>query len=111
MFNTGNKPVSPGSLIALFHAVQYAGNVLVYGAMSPCDGDWFGGVNDSNAAAFLNGVINAEVCYCGHMPSQTLHKPTSPRPAKLLSVDICYSGQACTVESASQSQLQCATCT
>ena len=30
--------------------MQYAGNVLVYGAMSPCDGDWFGGVNDSNAA-------------------------------------------------------------
>ena len=27
--------------------MQYAGNVLVYGAMSPCDGDWFGGVNDS----------------------------------------------------------------
>ena len=41
--------------------LQYAGNVLVYGAMSPCDGDWFGGVNSRNAAEFLNGVINAEV--------------------------------------------------
>ncbi len=42
--------------------MQYAGNVLVYGAMSPCDGDWFGGVNDSNAAEFLSGVLDAEVC-------------------------------------------------
>lgn len=41
--------------------MQYAGNVLVYGAMSPCDGDWFGGVNDSNAADFLSGVLDAEV--------------------------------------------------
>lgn len=40
---------------------KYAGNVLVYGAMSPCDGDWFGGVNDSNAAEFLSGVLDAEV--------------------------------------------------
>ncbi len=42
--------------------MQYAGNVLVYGAMSPCDGDWFGGVNNSNAAEFLSGVLDAEVC-------------------------------------------------
>lgn len=41
--------------------MQYAGNVLVYGAMSPCDGDWFGGINEKNAAAFLSGIINAEV--------------------------------------------------
>lgn len=41
--------------------VQYAGNVLVYGAMSPCDGDWFGGVNKQNAADFLNAIIDAEV--------------------------------------------------
>ena len=41
--------------------MQYAGNVLVYGAVSPCDGDWFGGVNKSNAANFLDAVINAEV--------------------------------------------------
>ncbi len=41
--------------------VQYAGNVLVYGAVSPCDGDWFGGVNEANADAFLHGVISAEV--------------------------------------------------
>lgn len=43
------------------HGMQYAGNVLVYGAMSPCDGDWFGGINERNAAAFLEGIINAEV--------------------------------------------------
>ena len=65
--HNGSKPVSQCSLTALTDVVQYAGNVLVYGAMSPCDGDWFGGVNDSNAAEFLNGVVNAEVCCYGHM--------------------------------------------
>lgn len=45
-----------------FCAAQYAGNVLVYGAISPCDGDWFGGINASNAAVFMEGLINAEVC-------------------------------------------------
>lgn len=49
------------------HAMQYAGNVLVYGAISPCDGDWFGGVNERNAAAFLSGIIHAEVgCLATH---------------------------------------------
>lgn len=47
--------------------MQYAGNVLVYGAISPCDGDWFGGVNERNAAAFLSGIIHAEVgCLATH---------------------------------------------
>ena len=42
--------------------LQYAGNVLVYGAISPCDGDWFGAVHDSNAEDFLDAVLNVEVC-------------------------------------------------
>ncbi len=41
--------------------MQYAGNVLVYGAMHPCDGDWFGGVNADNAEVFLEGIANIEV--------------------------------------------------
>lgn len=40
---------------------QYAGNVLVYGAVSPCDMDWFGGINASNAGAFFEALVNAEV--------------------------------------------------
>ena len=55
--NLGTHCMKPGLLLCL----QYAGNVLVYGAMSPCDGDWFGGVNPRNAAEFLDAVINAEV--------------------------------------------------
>lgn len=51
----------PQPAFQIVHAMQYAGNVLVYGAMSPCDGDWFGGINERNAAAFLEGIINAEV--------------------------------------------------
>ena len=41
--------------------LQYAGNVLVYGAMHPCDGDWFGGVNAGNAKKFLEALRTAEV--------------------------------------------------
>lgn len=43
-------------------ALQYAGNVLVYGNMSPCDGDWFGGVSEADAEAFLDALVHAEVC-------------------------------------------------
>lgn len=62
--------------------MQYAGNVLVYGAVSPCDGDWFGGVNKCNAASFLDAVINAEVsdsfppwqyiCACCTIPAYSM---------------------------------------
>ena len=52
--------------------MQYAGNVVVYGPRSPCDGDWFGGVNDSNAAEFLSGVLNAEVCGMSTLEAHTL---------------------------------------
>ena len=41
--------------------LQYAGNVLVFGAMHPCDGDWFGGVNAGNAKEFLEALRTAEV--------------------------------------------------
>lgn len=47
--------------VTLCNCLQYAGNVLVYGPVTPCDGDWFGGVNKSNAADFFDAVINAEV--------------------------------------------------
>ena len=42
--------------------MQFAGNVLVYGGISPCDGDWFGGITKSNAEQFLDSLINLEVC-------------------------------------------------
>ena len=41
--------------------MQYAGNVLVYGAMSPCDGDWYGSVTKDNAAEFLDAIITIPV--------------------------------------------------
>ena len=40
---------------------KYAGNVVAYGAVHPCDGDWFGGVNAGNAAAFLEALLGMEV--------------------------------------------------
>lgn len=41
--------------------LQYAGNVLVYGKASACDGDWFGGVNADNAADFLDALLSSKV--------------------------------------------------
>jgi hypothetical protein len=35
--------------------------VIVYGAVSPCDGDWYGGINVKNCNAFLNALLHAEV--------------------------------------------------
>ena len=42
-------------------ALQYAGNVLVYGSISTCDGDWYGGVDKGNAEAFLDALVGTEV--------------------------------------------------
>ncbi len=50
-----------GKLLVWMPTLQYAGNVLVYGSMHPCDGDWFGGVNVDNAEQFLEGLANVEV--------------------------------------------------
>lgn len=41
--------------------LQYAGNVLVYGPASPCDGDWYGGVTADGAEAFLDALMAADV--------------------------------------------------
>ena len=41
--------------------LQYAGNVLVYGPASPCDGDWYGGVTADGAEAFLDALMAANV--------------------------------------------------
>ncbi len=40
---------------------KYAGNVVVYGAMHPCDGDVFGGVTAACADAFLDALMGVEV--------------------------------------------------
>jgi hypothetical protein len=42
---------------------QFAGNVLVYGAMHPSDGDVYGGLNPDNAEAFFNALVEMEVCW------------------------------------------------
>ena len=41
--------------------LQYAGNVLLYGGISPADGDWFGGITQYNAEKFLDRLVNMEV--------------------------------------------------
>jgi len=45
-------------------AVQYAGNVLVMGAITPCDGDWYGGLRADDAETFVNALTNVEVLTC-----------------------------------------------
>lgn len=40
---------------------QFAGNVLCHGAVSPCDGDWYGGITQENASSFLNALVNVPV--------------------------------------------------
>jgi hypothetical protein len=45
--------------------VQYSGNVLVYSAVSPCDGDWFGGVDVASAEGFLDALADADISASG----------------------------------------------
>lgn len=40
---------------------QYAGNVLVYGAAHPTDGDWFGLLDTHQAEEFLDALLNANL--------------------------------------------------
>lgn len=49
---------------AAFAGHKYAGNVVVYGAMHPCDGDWFGGLHAGNADEFLTALCGVEVRAC-----------------------------------------------
>lgn len=55
---SGNVDVFPCSHLG---GSEYAGNVVVYGTGSPCDGDWFGGVNERGARRFLHAVSYMEV--------------------------------------------------
>lgn len=64
---------------------KYAGNVVVYGAMHPCDGDVFGGVSAAGAAAFLDALMGVEVrsgCARGRqeLPSVLTVAPPRWRP-------------------------------
>lgn len=53
-------------LLAESAVLQFAGNVLVYGALSPSDGDWFGGIHADNADHFLEALLNLDVSIsCG----------------------------------------------
>ena len=40
---------------------KYAGNVVVYGAMHPADGDWYGGLAAESADDFLSALLEVEV--------------------------------------------------
>ena len=52
--------------------LQYSGNVLVYSAVSPCDGDWFGGVDAANAEAFLDALADADISGSGGVSEEGL---------------------------------------
>lgn len=41
--------------------MQFAGNVLCHGSVSPCDGDWYGGITKHNAEGFLDALVNVQV--------------------------------------------------
>ncbi|BDA40694.1 probable altered inheritance of mitochondria protein 32 [Coccomyxa sp. Obi] len=53
---------------------KYAGNVLVYSAISPCNGDWFGGINPGNAEAFLDALADVEFGSSGGVSDDTLRQ-------------------------------------
>ena len=42
-------------------AWQYAGNVIVHGALSVCDGEWYGGLRASDAKQFLHEILTLSV--------------------------------------------------
>lgn len=52
--------------------VQYAGNIVVLSAVSPCDGDWYGGVNAGNAEAWLDALADADVSGSGGVSEEAL---------------------------------------
>ncbi|CAL5225505.1 g8334 [Coccomyxa viridis] len=51
---------------------KYAGNVLVYGGVSPCDGDWYGGVTAEAAEGFLDALTHADISGHGGVSEATL---------------------------------------
>lgn len=53
---------------------QYAGNVLVYSAISPCNGDWFGGINSGKAESFLDALADVEFGGSGGVSDDTLRQ-------------------------------------
>ena len=71
MHALSSKPQTPNMLPL---CLQYAGNVVVYGPSSPCDGDWFGGLRASNAPAFLRALL--------HMPLGSVGGPADPLLAR-----------------------------
>lgn len=44
----------------------------MYSAVSPCDGDWFGGVSAANAGAFLDALADADVGGSGGVGEERL---------------------------------------
>ena len=75
---------------------KYAGNVVCYGAVHPCDGDWFGGVSAANAADFLDALLAVEVRRrLGSLPAAAewprAHQPT-PGVSRVLP---CCQGKLC----------------
>lgn len=58
--------------------MQYAGNVLVFGAISPSDGDWFGGIMPADADEFFTGLTDIEVRRLPLLSSSGLSRRQAP---------------------------------
>ncbi|KAK9868693.1 hypothetical protein WJX84_000418 [Apatococcus fuscideae] len=74
---------------------KYAGNVVVYGQLSPCDGDWFGGVNPENAADFLRNLVEMEVGSDGPLGNSFLMPLWRGRSGQSPSEQLEYAACAC----------------
>ncbi|KAK9846037.1 hypothetical protein WJX84_004822 [Apatococcus fuscideae] len=74
---------------------KYAGNVVVYGQMSPCDGDWFGGVTVANAAQFLSSLVEMEVGSNGPLDDPCLRPLWRGRIGQSKSEQLAYADCTC----------------
>ena len=78
--------------------MQYAGNVLVMGAISPCDGDWYGGLRADDAESFLTALTGVEVCpvsfvdamYLGAILALTTNRRAALSTLCILYLPECY---------------------
>ncbi|KAK9824525.1 hypothetical protein WJX72_011092 [[Myrmecia] bisecta] len=54
---------------------KFAGNVLVFGPVSPCDGDWFGGISADNAEQVFEALTTMQIGTEGGPTHPVLRRP------------------------------------
>jgi hypothetical protein len=82
--------------------MQYAGNVLVFGSMTPCDGDWFGGITPENAADFFTAFVDIKVGFVAPLryvhaclSAAALDTTCSQKEATFLATEMFSGGSLC----------------